>query len=498
MKRVLVALGIILVCGILSVPLMTRILGPKLIYVSPPSGNPIGEFDYPRPESSVLAVNIVLPVNMMGQLANEKAPETISGTGEKSIHERLKNGRYAWEAARGPIEFQNTGQSLAVVAPFAGVAQFAGEIDAKILMIPLRTNAEIGGTLGGTMNPVVTPSWQINPQFVPQVNFSKALLSLGQLGSIDISEMLGSSLGQYVQQEAGKLAPALGQELDLRSEVEKLWSQAYISQVISDDPLVWLRSTPQVIQLAPVDYSIPDSLSLTVAIRSDLYITNRDPGPPLPGPLPDMVPLPAPVPTDLQLPVIASISEINQVLARENIEVDTGIGTKVEIQGMEAQIGQEGMLNLKLIIQADKSRIGRGVAGEIWLRARPVIDIEEQSLGFTDVELTVETRDKLTAAATWLVEGLLVKGIESQLRVDLDDYKAEINEEVQKGLQSANLPEGIDVSLENLKVDLADIYTVTRHFAGGEADPAVVVVIRASGNMETRINNLILKPKTTQ
>ena len=498
MKRFLLALIIILLGGILSIPLMTRVLGPKMIFVSPPTGQPIGEFDHPRSETSVLAVNLLMPVSMMNQLANQKAPEKFSGTGDKSIHKRLQNGRYAWEAARGPIEFQNTGQALAVAAPFAGVAQFAGEIDAKILMIPLRTNAEIGGHLGGTMTPVVTPAWQINPQFVPQVHLSKAVLSLGQLGSMDVSDLLGSSLGQYVQREAGKLAPALGKELDLRSEVEELWEEAFLSQMISDDPKAWLRATPRDIQLAPIDYSVPDQLGLTIAIRAETYVTNRDPGPPAPAPLPDMVPLPAPVPTDLKLPVIVSVSELNQVLSTENIEFDTGVGTKVEVQGMEARIGQNGMVNLKLILQADKSRIGRGVAGEIWLRARPMIDYEEQSLGFTNVELTVETRDTLTTAATWLVEELLVKGIESQLRVDLDDYKAEINEEVQKGLQIADLPEGIDVSLENLEVNLADIYTVTRHFESGEPDPGVVIVIRASGDMETRINNLVLEPKPTQ
>jgi hypothetical protein len=189
------------------------------------------------------------------------------------------------------------------------------------------------------------------------------------------------------------------------------------------------------------------------------------------------------------------MAELNEVLAKENIEIDTGIGTKIDISGMEAQIAQDGMLNLKLNIQADKSRLGRGVAGDIWVKARPVIDYEKQSLGFTDVELTVETKDKLTTAATWLLEGLLTKGLESQLRVDLDDYQAEIDEEVQKGLASADLPEGINVSVENLDITLEDIYTVTRHSTEAELDPGVVIVIRATGNLATEVNEMLLKPE---
>ena len=109
----------------------------------------------------------------------------------------------------------------------------------------------------------------------------------------------------------------------------------------------------------------------------------------------------------------------------------------------------------------------------------------------------METKDKLTTVATWLLEGILTKGIESQLRVDLDDYKAEIDEEVQKAIASADLPEGLDVSLQNLEIKLADIYTITRYVPNGEEDPGIVIVLNATADMETKLNSLILSPKET-
>ena len=160
---------------------------------------------------------------------------------------------------------------------------------------------------------------------------------------------------------------------------------------------------------------------------------------------------------------------------------------------MKAEVGQNGFLNIGLNIQADKSRIGRGVAGQIWVQGKPIIDLDNQTLGFSEVALTVETKDSLTSAATWLLEGFLVKGIESQLRVDLDDYKEELNEEVLKAIDNAKLPEGIDVSVQNLDIRLADIYTITRHFEEGEPDPGIVIVVQATGDMDTSINQLILQ-----
>jgi hypothetical protein len=285
----------------------------------------------------------------------------------------------------------------------------------------------------------------------------------------------------------------LKKSLNLRREVTKLWDQAYISEMVSDDPPLWVQVTPQRLLVAPIDLSQPDQISLTVGVQSATYLTNREPVAATRAPLPDMLPLEGPTGTDLNLPVVISMAELNEVLKTESIEIDTGIGTKVEISGLEAEVGQNGLLNLKLNLEADKSRLGRGVAGSIWVKGKPVINYVDQTLGFIGVELTVETRDKLTGAAAWLIEGLLVKGIEAQLRVDLNDYKAELDEEVQKAIAKAGLPEGLDVSLKNLEVKLTDIYTVTRHSADGAPDPGIVLVVRATGDVGTKINQLVLK-----
>ncbi|MCG8602232.1 MAG: DUF4403 family protein [Verrucomicrobiales bacterium] len=494
MKKFLLAFAIVIVGGILSLFVFTKFLGPKIIHVAAPTGEPVGKFDVPRPESSLLTVKIAVPIQMMNDLASKEIPAQFEGREKKSIHKRIKNGSYAWKAVRGDFVFENSGDRLAFATPFQGAAKVKGNLDAKILTIPIDSDVQIEGAIGGTVTPKILPDWQVDPQLVPQIQLSKASLNIGQLGRLDVSDLVGGSLGQYIQKEARKLTPAIRKKLNVRKSVSKLWHQAYLTRLISDDPKVWIRIDPQEVVLAPIDYSVPDRISFTLGIRSETIVTNREPGAPEKQPLPDLVPLDGPVPTELRLPLIVGMKELNEVLAAENIDIDTGIGTKIEISGMEAQIAQNGLLNLKLNIEADKSRLGRGVVGEIWVKARPVIDYEEQSLGFTDVELTVETKDKLTTAAAWLLEGLLTKGLESQLRVDLDDYQAEINEEVQKGLASADLPEGINVSVENLNITLQDIYTITRHSPEAAPDPGVVIVIRATGDLATEVNELLLKP----
>lgn len=497
MKQLLLILAVLAIAGLLVTFVGARFLGPKLISVAAPSGTPIGELDAPRPETSLLAVNIAVPISLLNEVANAEVPTRFEGSETKDFHKTIKEGSYSWDVTREKIQFQNTGAQLAFSVPFHGTAQVKGNLDARILSIPLDGSVDVGGTAGGTLVPQVMPDWQINPNLVPALDLNKAALSLGQFGKIDVSELLGSSLGKYLQRETKKITPALKKSLNLRREVTKLWGQAYLNEIVSDDPPLWVQVTPQRLLLAPIDFSQPDQVSLTVAVQSATYLTNREPTATAPAPLPEMIPLEGPTGTDLHLPLILSLSELNKVLSTESIEIDTGIGTKVNLSGLEAEVGQNGLLNLKLNLEADQSRLGRGVAGSIWVTGRPVINYADQTLGFTEVELTVETQDKLTGVAAWLLEGLLVKGIEAELRVDLNDYQAELNEEVQKAIANADLPDGLDISLKNLEVRLTDIYTITRHSAEGEPDPGIVIVIRATGDVGTRINQLVLKAAPT-
>jgi hypothetical protein len=494
MKKLLIALAILVVAGSVGLLLAVRVLGPRLVIASPPSGAPIGEYDFPRPETSLLALRIAVPVTLLDELASRELPERFEGGETRDFHQMIKGGAYTWDLTRGEVRFRNTGEGLAFAVPFEGKASIRGEIDAVVARIPLSGEADLAGVAGGVLAPEVQLDWGVNPNLEPSLELKKANVSLGRLGRVDVGELLGGGLDRLVQQQGRRLGPALRKGLNLRGEVSKLWNEAHLVRQVSEDPAVWVRVQPRRILVGAIDYGVAEELSLAVAIESETFLVNRAPAAPERAPLPPMSPLEGAAGTDLRLPVVVSMSELNELLAGEEFDIDTGVGAKIRVHGLAAEVGQGGFLNLRLELEADKSRVGRGVAGSIWVRGRPVIDYERQTLGFGEVELTVETRDQLTTAAAWLLEGILVKGLESQLRVDLNDYQHELDEEVQKAIAGSDLPEGLEVTMRNLAVRLADAYTITRHEEGGEADPGIVFVVRATGDLGTRINRLELKP----
>ena len=112
MKKLLIILAAVLVTLVVAVPVTTRILGPRLIYVSAPTGTSLGEVDSPRPETSLIALSIGIDLAMLADLANENVPPRFESSEKMEIHKNLKGGAYSWKVARGPIAFENSGTHL--------------------------------------------------------------------------------------------------------------------------------------------------------------------------------------------------------------------------------------------------------------------------------------------------------------------------------------------------------------------------------------------------
>lgn len=487
MKKILLIVGGVLLLGLIAAPFALRKFGSQIIQVPPPTGLPIGEVDLPRPEQSLLAVQIVVPVATLQETLNAEAPTRLEGQEKKDFHKRVKNGSYAWAVERGDVVLQNTGTAVAFAAPIQGAAQVQGIVDARIVKLPISGTAQITGTLAGTLSPQVSPQWEIIPNLVPAVKLSSAELNIANLAQFDIKDLLESQLNPIVQKEAAKLGPKLQEQVDLKSEVRDLWLQGHLVEEISDDPAVWLTVDPLGIQASPILYTDPENISTTIAIIASTSVTNIEPAALAPKPLPPLSLASEAPRTDVRIPLVVGITRLNEALGRETFKAETSFGADIEFTGVEARIGQNGLVNFNVELVANHGALGHALQGNIWLQGKPIIDYEKQILAFSEVDLTVETRDRLTATAAWLLEGVLVKAVQKELRVSLDRYRDELDEELGKLLNSSKLPEGLEISIKDFDVRLADIYTTTRQVKGGDPDPGVVLVISASGAATSKL-----------
>ena len=486
---VLFTLVLLAVAVIAGIPFLTKVVGPNLLEVHAPSGDPIGEFDFPKPETSILALKLELPIETLAAAANKHAPRELGGDDKKNIHKRVKNGTIQWKMVPGKIALKNTGQSIGFTVPVKGVAKTGGEIDARIVKVPIAGSADLVGTISGTMEPKINKSWQVNPQLDPELSLSRADITLGNIGTFSARRLLEDLANPIIKREAAKLVPEVRKELDLKKHIQKLWNQAHVVEKVNDDPGAWIVFDPERIMMGPIDYSEPASVSVTLGMKAKSFVTNREVGAPPREALPNLRNVEENPVNDIRIPLVADIEELNKTLAGETFSIDTGIGAEVEVTEPSVEVGRGGFLNLSLNLEARSGKWGRGISGRIWVEAKPIVDFEKQTLGFSEVKLTVETKEALSKTAVWLLEELIVKSIERELRADLNDYLPELHEEIDKFLKSGALPEDIKLTVNNPEVKLLSVYTITRTGENSEPSPGIVVVLGGKGHISARLSN---------
>ncbi len=492
MKRLimlLIVLGTLAVAFVAAVPLFTKWIGPRLIRVPPPTGDPIGEFDTPKPETSVIAVRVEIPVSALEVAANREAPREIGESERRDFHRRVSNGTLQWQLVRGDISLSNTGRALAFSLPMRGAARATGLLDARILTLPIDSSADLAGTISGTMEIAIDPNWRILPNLTPTIQLTRADLSLGRIGKVSARSLIEDAATPIIQREAAKLGPDTIGELDLGQELQRLWDEAHVVEKINDDPPAWFIVDPDQVSMGPVDYSVPDRVSCTIAMIARSFVANTPAKAPTPEPLPQLALVATNPVNDLRIPIVAHVSELNKALREERFVVNTGVGARVELSRPEVRVARQGKLNLSLFVEGERGSWGRAISGRIWLEGLPVVDYEAQTLGFTEVSLTVETRQTLSRTAAWLLDEILTKSIERELRADLADYLPEIEEETAKWLATNKVPQEFQLALDNTRVELLDVYTITRPAPGAEPDPGIVVVLGGRGAAAVKLTN---------
>ena len=340
------------------------------------------------------------------------------------------------------------------------------------------------------MRPVINPNWEVIPNVQPLLKLTRANLTIGRLGTISARGIVEEAANPIIQREAAKLGPQVVKELNLKEDVQKLWNEAHVVEKINEDPAAWIIFDPNSISLGPFDYSNPLTVSVTLGMTAQSFVSNTETNAPAPEALPNLKLVQKNPENNIRIPIVANLKELNVALKEETLEIDTKVGAKVKITEPEVRVGQGGKLNFSIDVEAGGGAWGRGISGRIWLEGRPIVDYEKQTLGFTEVSMTVETRQALSNAAAWLLDELLVKAIERELRADLNDYVPELEEEIQKFLNSGQLPEDINVIVQQPRVELLDVYTITRAAKGSPPDPGIVVVLGGKGKVTVRLASL--------
>lgn len=455
--------------------------------VEPPAESGEGQYRVPKRERSSLAVRLDLPLDVLARMANEQIPDDISGMEQKNLHQRIRNGQVQYQIVPGDIAFRNSGVNLGFAVPIRGAALASGDLDIRFLQLPIQGRADLAGTIYGTIQPRLTPDWRVTPNLIPDLDLTQAEFTLGGLGTIAAEEWIERAANPMIQEEAEKLA----QSLDLRQDAQEIWNRVHLNEKISEDPEAWVVVDPLSISMGPIDYANSQTLSVTLGMEADSYVASQPSNVFYPETIPDLVVSDDKnISTNVRLPIIADLESVNRKLRDQSFRESNSLGAFVEITEPRVRVGGDGFIFVGIHLLADSGRFGRRMTGRIWLKGKPELDVVNQVLGISEVDLTRETREAMPASAANAIRRMLTQAVEDDLKVDLGEFLPMAEAEIQKQL-TVNSPEGVDLIVERPRLKLLEVYTVSRVTEESTSPtPAIVAVIGATGSVTARLSNL--------
>lgn len=489
MKKFLLTIfviGLLVFAAIAAVPILTKVVGPDMMLeAKPPTGVPFGYREFPIPERSILAVKLDLPVSALEDVANRDIPAQLAGVEKKDLHKKIKEGTIQWKMMPGHLTLQNTGHNLAFTLPINGNADATGRFG--LFKIRVKGNAGMKGVITGDLTPVIDSDWQVSPNLTTNLNISHAVANYGRNGSKDIRDEVQSALEPKIKAEKAKIGPGLTDALNMQEGVQNLWKKTHLTKLMTKDPASWLVFDPAVAQMGPIDYSNPSSVSVTMGMVAQTFITNTEVGNREAEKIPYLHLVDENPKTELRVPIIANFKALNSSLADDEFVLTSKSGAKTKVSKLKLELADKGRLNLTLDVNTLSGVWGKGLSGTLQLQANPMVDCPSQTLGFTNVKMSVRTREVFSGTAAWLLEEMLVKAIEKELRIDLKEHLPKVENEIYKVVNAAKVPEHIELCFEKPKVELLGVYTIERNAWNEEYSPGIVFVFGAKGDISVKL-----------
>lgn len=313
--------------------------------------------------------------------------------------------------SRGPIWVRNNtvAKQVLISTPVGGRIQF----EKKIALANVSLGIDVSGAIEGSFSPEVQENWGVNPQLNLNAHLDRALVKTA-VGDIDITRQVQDAIGRAVDSAKGTIAGQLMRALDVRKEVNRVWSQMDAVHKLSGSPPTWLRFTPKQVIFRPLHYE-PSELDagLAIVLETHLYIESPPPeGVKVSLPkletkdkLPEGFALALPV----EVPVDVLNHELNKELAQKSI-VLSDVGALLTIS--DATIGPYGDGVLLSVNFTAIKPPWTTVSGRLYITARLAFDRANIQLRADQLAFTTETQDVLVKNAEWLAHSMVLNKIE--------------------------------------------------------------------------------------
>jgi hypothetical protein len=283
----------------------------------------------------------------------------------------------------------------------------------------------------------VTPDWRIKTELY-YTGLSDNLADTVKLGPLSLKpKSMVENITQPVQKLLAPIIDAkVNDSIQLRAKIAPLWQNAFTPKLVNKEFSAWLKLSPDKIVMSPL-LTANNKIRLLIGVITGAEITV--------GPKPAADPVKA-LPPVLQLPAFdrsfhvqlaADIFFADLVTALNPVLLDKTFGDdkKITIKNFNLK-GEDGRLVVDLTTTGDFD-------GEVTLFAKPVYNLQNNSLTFEDVDFDTKNAGWLISAGSWLFSSPICSIIRTKLDATVVEQLEKVRLKASSALSSVQLAEHV-------------------------------------------------------
>lgn len=397
------------------------------------AGNPVEIAAVPV---SRIFVSGFVPTSRIQNELEAITPKTKSGSKDDPVGDPIVEDVLTWSVNRSPISVATGDGKIVASTTMSGTARISGKARlirgdlGKLLRkltpktsIPFGAHADLGANASIESQPLLQPDWRLAPNLAVSLDLFKAQIPVKHFGTISAHNLVRSELDNTVTALQKRLNDRIRNDDFIENAARQ--AQADLCKVhafeAGDDRQGWLVVAPQAWEATQpkIDAS---GLRLGLGLRAHTAISFDDkPAEPDCG-FPDSVEIPEGQTEPrftLAIPAILPWDQLSATISAElsgKVFDTEGAGHTISISPQSLHLAPYGDRILATIDFSGKvsGLFGARFDGRVYLTARPALKRDTQILRFDAVDVSVESRQALSATGIFgtlaapLLESLIV------------------------------------------------------------------------------------------
>jgi hypothetical protein len=276
---------------------------------------------------------------------------------------------------------------------------------------------------------------------------------------------------------AKSLDDAVAKNMSIKPYVIQAWNAALQPYLVSEEYRTWVKITPLEISMVPLR-TVGRNIKSVIGIKAITEtLTGDRPFTPFSVSSVPNLKIVSGIPNDFQVGLMSDVlfteaaAQAKKMFVGQKYEFQEG-KYKIEITEIDIYGSNEF-----LVIKAD---IKGSLKGVVYIKGIPVYDSVKKKIVLSNSQFDIQTKNILAKAAAWLLEGKLVKMIEEEYGLPVDELITYAKQNIETAMNT-EFKKGVKLSGKIDSVQPDKVYLTPT---------SIVALVMAKGKVEVKVEGL--------